>query len=490
MEPISGPVSDPRSERRYETLMELAAGGMATVYIGYLRGSLGFRQIVAIKRPHPHLLYDPNFKRSFIDEAKIACRIHHANVVDVRDVDVTADSIDLVMDYVEGASLSRLVEAAQQNLQPMPPTVAIRIALDACAGLHAAHEVTDEQGRALGLVHRDVSPQNILVGLDGVSRVTDFGIAKSRMGGGVTTQEGVFKGKLSYMAPEYLLSKGFDRRADVFAMGVVLWESLMGQRLFHGENEPDTIMRVLKANAPALSALPPHIAAAFDPVVARALVKDPHDRYPTMVDLATAIEDAAHACQLRPNHREVAAFVSSIVGPDVETRRARIRERMASPTAAQLNPADSLVASSRGPLSFVPPPALTARPAEIEAVTGMQVSSMTAMHAAPVRKRWWLVPLAILTVGIGVAVGVLIMNSLTSPTTGAPTAAPLVASAQAAPSQSASSPVAVLPAELVAPSGAASTARPPIAKTQAPPKTQKTATASTIKGPPPNPYAK
>ncbi|MBK6461822.1 MAG: protein kinase [Myxococcales bacterium] len=166
------------TDSRYATLLKLASGGMATVWIGTARGGMGFRQLVAIKKPHPHLLDRAELRAELLAEAALASSIRHVNVVDVRDVEVCDGAISLVMDYIEGASLSELLTSSLNGGPRITPAVAVRIALDALAGLHAAHELVDDRGKVVGLVHRDVSPQNILVGLDGVARVVDFGVAK------------------------------------------------------------------------------------------------------------------------------------------------------------------------------------------------------------------------------------------------------------------------------------------------------------------------
>jgi serine/threonine-protein kinase len=220
---ISGREELPQTSR-YELLVKIASGGMATVYVGRLRGVEGFSRQVAIKRAHPHLVEDPAFRRMLIAEARLAARIHHPNVVSVQDVDEADGELLLAMDYVEGAALSSLLGAAIHAERPLPPAIAVRVILDAALGLHAAHTLTDEEGHPLGLVHRDVSPHNILVGLDGVARITDFGIAKCMTSNtaGTATATGVLKGKLAYMAPEYVEHGDIDARGDVFARGVVL----------------------------------------------------------------------------------------------------------------------------------------------------------------------------------------------------------------------------------------------------------------------------
>jgi serine/threonine-protein kinase len=343
---------------RYETILRLSAGGMGTVYVGAARGDLGFRQIVAIKKPHPHLLLDPSLRASFVKEARLASLIHHANVVDVRDVDATEDEVSIVMEYVEGASLGELIQVAAEGGPEIPPAVAVRIVLDACAGLHAAHELADERGRPLGLVHRDVSPQNLLVGLDGVTRVADFGVAKFNRTTGSNTTAGHLKGKLSYTAPECLLAEPIDRRIDVFAMGVVLWEVLAGTRLFRGQHEAETMKRIVEYSPPPISELSPSLGSGLDEVVQMALAKSREARFDNMLAMASALESSARAAGLVAGHREVADVVRAAVGADVEERRRVVRARLASEpsvASAQIDPATA--AAMESPLG--PPASMT-----------------------------------------------------------------------------------------------------------------------------------
>jgi serine/threonine-protein kinase len=298
---------------------------MATVFLGSLQGELGFRQLVAIKRPHPHLTDDRGFRDAWLREARLAAGIHHANVVDVRDIEVVGDAIQLVMDYIEGASLGELVSARAKEGGKVPAAVAVRVVLDACAGLHAAHEACDEDGHPLELVHRDVSPQNILVGLDGVARVTDFGIAKCAGSAEQATSQGMLKGKAGYMAPEYVRGEPVDRRADVFALGVVLWEALVGKRLFRGENDSDTLARVLLANAPPVSESDAALAP-LDAIVARALARDRASRIATTEELAHDLEHTAGPLGLVASHADVGRFVREQVGEHLAERRRALRE--------------------------------------------------------------------------------------------------------------------------------------------------------------------
>ena len=313
------------AEARYVPLVKVASGGMATVFVGTLRGPLGFSQLVAIKRPHEHLLEDESFRQSLIEEARVAAQVRHANVVDVRDVEVVGDSIQLIMDYVEGASLGQLMAVTGRAGKRLSRSVAIRVVLDALAGLSAVHEVTDGDGIPLGLVHRDISPQNILVGVDGVARVTDFGIAMAEYGAYTPTTQGTLKGKIGYMAPEYIRGIRPDARVDVFGMGVVLWEALAGRRLFKGANDADGLDRLLHQDAPLLSEEVPELAGPLDAVLVKALAKPPEKRFQTANSFATALENAARTMGILGSHADVAREVRETVGPKLEKRRQDVR---------------------------------------------------------------------------------------------------------------------------------------------------------------------
>jgi eukaryotic-like serine/threonine-protein kinase len=323
------------SSSRYDTILKLASGGMATVWVGTVRGALGFRQLVAIKKPHPHLLEDASYRNELVAEARLASLINHANVIDVRDVEVDGDAISLIMDYIEGASLGELIVAASKAGTRLPPRVAVRIALDALAGLHAAHELVDERGRHVGLVHRDVSPQNIVVGVDGLARVADFGVAKfSRKN--ADSSEGSLKGKLAYMAPEYIRGEPIDRRFDVFALGIVLWEALAGRRLFRGASEPETIRMLLEHEPESLATAAPE-AAALAGVVATALARPVEQRFQNAQAMAAALETTALGAGLCGGQTEVATALKELVGASIEARRGLIRAKLANePSVASL----------------------------------------------------------------------------------------------------------------------------------------------------------
>ena len=313
------------SSSRYELLVKIASGGMATVYVGRLSSVVGSSRLVAIKRAHAHLMEDPAFAKMLIEEAKLASRIHHPNVVAVQSVEEVEGELLLVMDYVEGASLADLVNYEEL---PMPARVAVRALLDGCAGLQAAHELTDDDGKSLGIVHRDVSPHNILVGVDGVARLTDFGIAKSsgHTGSAGQTSTGALKGKVAYMAPEYVESGKLDARSDVFSLGIVAWEALTRKRLFRGATEIESLRLVLATEVPRPSEIAPWIGRGLDDVIMKSLARAPQDRFSTAAELGEALEKAARREDLIATASQVGSFVRSSTGDVLARRRALIRE--------------------------------------------------------------------------------------------------------------------------------------------------------------------
>ena len=360
-------------ESRYELLVKIASGGMATVYVGRVRGAVGFWRLVAIKRAHPHLLADPIFSKMLIDEAKLASRIHHPNAVAVLDVEELGEELLLVMDYVEGAALSELLKQTSPT-DPLPPRIAVRILLDACAGLQAAHELTDEHGEALGIIHRDISPHNILVGVDGVTRLTDFGIAKfTKAQGG--TSIGALKGKLGYMAPEYVAEGVLDQRSDVFGMGIVLWESLASARLFRGQNELETLQLMATSDTPPLGTAAPWVGPGLDDVISAALAKLPDQRFQSARAFANALETAARQLDLIGSHAEVAAYVKEAVRTTLEDRRAAIRAKTEAAGAAVKQSA-SLEGSHTGSGS-VPAKTSSARTESAHFAEGISASDAT-----------------------------------------------------------------------------------------------------------------
>lgn len=301
-------------------LEELARGGMATVHVGRLAGPAGFSRTVAIKRLHPHLCQDDAFVRMLLDEARLAGRIQHPNVVGMLDVVNDGDEVLLVMEYVAGESLLRLLRAEKARGSTIPLAVTSAVMVDTLRGLHAAHEAKAERGEPLQLIHRDVTPHNVMIRADGTAVVVDFGVAKAA-GRLHTTEEGTIKGKLPYMAPEQVRGKELSRRVDIFAAGAVLWEMLVGERAVGGKTEAEVLERLLYAEIPPPSTVAKAaVPSALDAVVMRALSRDPADRFATAAEMAQAIEEA---CPPATASR-VAAWVEELAGPTLKTRAERL----------------------------------------------------------------------------------------------------------------------------------------------------------------------
>ena len=277
---------------RYEVLAKLAAGGMAIVYVARAQGVAGFQRLVALKVLHANLAHEEEFISMFLDEARLAARIRHPNVVPTIDISDSPDTgFFLVMDYIEGDHLGQLLAGAHKAGERLPVPVGLRIVVDILGGLGAAHRLTDEHGKPLNLVHRDVSPHNIMVGRDGVSRLTDFGVAKAedRL---THTRDGQVKGKLAYMAPEQASCGRSDARSDLFSVGILLWECLTGRRLFRGETTAATLHKLLHEEIVPPSSVDPALEP-LDAVLMKALARDPADRYQDTEEFAQALEEAA-----------------------------------------------------------------------------------------------------------------------------------------------------------------------------------------------------
>ncbi|HMR11736.1 MAG TPA: serine/threonine-protein kinase, partial [Polyangiaceae bacterium] len=258
--------SGPQEIGRYALFGEIASGGMASVHYGRVAGPAGFARTVAIKRLHPHLAKEPEFVAMLLDEARLTARIRHPNVASVVDVVVDGQGVLLVMDYVHGESLSRLMRAAVRDSVRPGLDVISGIMVPALHGLHAAHTAKSETGQPLRIVHRDFTPQNLLVGQDGVPRIVDFGVARA-VGRLQATREGQLKGKPAYMAPEQILTDEVDARTDLFAAAIMLWELLTMRRLFAASNDAAAVNRVLTRIVDPPSRVVPDVPRALDAVV-------------------------------------------------------------------------------------------------------------------------------------------------------------------------------------------------------------------------------
>jgi serine/threonine protein kinase len=376
---------------RYEIVSDLGAGGMATVYLGRALSVAGFQRLVAIKLLHPHLLRDETFVQMFLDEGRLAARIHHPNVVGTLDLERSPEGLYIVSEYIEGDQLLGLYKAARATEQRIPRPIALRIALDVLAGLQAAHDLTDDLGTALRIVHRDVSPHNILVGSDGITRLTDFGIAKAeeRI---ADTRDGIVKGKLSYMAPEQPNDSPIDRRADLFSLGTVLWECLTGRRLFPGKTDAEVLQALLYRPIARLRAVDPELPEALDGVLARALDRDPARRWQSAREFSDALEGAVGASGIA-SYRVVADHVKQVAAPKIiaehERRRATTRDLpVYRPSAESLRAISAIPSPGRASSPPAPPTQLPSVASADEAPTQMQSAMMpptmpTARGLAP-----------------------------------------------------------------------------------------------------------
>jgi serine/threonine-protein kinase len=326
---------------RYEPLAKLARGGMAVVYIARQVEPELIERPVVLKRLHEDLRGDER-ARTLLAEAKMLTHVRHPNVVPILDVVATRDEAFLVLEYVEGVSLARLAKAAQDAGERIPVGVAARVMADVLAGLHAAHEAKDMRGEPLGIIHRDVSPQNVLVGADGVSRLIDFGVAKS-LDGDMSTSGSVIKGKVGYFAPEQIQGLELDRRVDVFAAGVVLHELIAGQRLFRGNDHATILMRILIDEIPALPALRDDANVELDEIVTRALSRDRTDRPATAAEFLEALSHATPPA----SPVEVARFVEQLCGAELEADRAELRGLVSGPRASASMKAAAPASGSR-----------------------------------------------------------------------------------------------------------------------------------------------
>jgi serine/threonine-protein kinase len=327
---------------RYELIAEIASGGMGTVLLARLAGVGGFQRLFAVKLLHKAYAQDHEFVEMLLDEARIAALIHHPNVVSIQEVAESPEhGYYLVMDYVEGFPLWDLGHAMKSAPPQVRWRVVMRAAVDALNGLEAAHTATDEDGRPLGVVHRDISPQNILVSVNGIGRVTDFGIAKAaaRI---TTTRVGQVKGKLAYMSPEQARGRNLDLRTDLWAMGVVIWEQLTGTRLFKVEVESETYNRVLNAPIQHLRDLIPQTPPDIDAVIARALERDVNKRWSSAREMVTALERAARAHNLLADSHETGEFLRTTFQSELALRRAAIKQAAAQHTIAPGQRAASL----------------------------------------------------------------------------------------------------------------------------------------------------
>jgi serine/threonine-protein kinase len=272
------------SQQRYRVVEKLESGGMAEVFRAESEGLQGFRKQVAIKRVLPHLSSKKKFISMFLDEARLSAQLSHSNCVQVFDIGVGDNAFFIVMEFVDGANLKSIADHIKKAGQDFPVEHAVYLCLELCKGLSYAHELTDPQGVPLHIVHRDMSPPNVLVTKHGEVKIVDFGLAKANSQL-EKSEPGIIKGKFSYLSPEAAMGQEVDARTDIFAVGIILWELLAGQRLFLGDTDFQTVKRVQAAQVPAISTLNKRVPQDLEKIIARALARDPQVRYTTARDL-------------------------------------------------------------------------------------------------------------------------------------------------------------------------------------------------------------
>jgi eukaryotic-like serine/threonine-protein kinase len=401
----------PRSLGRYELVQPLATGGMGVVYLGRSIGAHGFQREVAIKVLRPDR--DEGLAEELLREAKIAGLVRHPNVVQVVDVGDEDGEIYLVMEYIDGDSLHGLLRAVAAREAVLPREVGLRVLIDALAGLHAAHELRDPKDQsALGLVHRDFSPQNLLIGVDGITRLTDFGIAK--LGGGDRhTTAGIVKGKFSYMSPEQARSEKLDRRSDVWSAAVVAWETLTAKRLFPAGNDASTLLQIVSHDAPDPREMDPDIPASLADAVMCGLSRDVKQRCPTASAYAERLRDALDQSGYElASNEAVGSTLENFLGEAMRKRRATFRSALDAPRA----PKRSRTASAPAAPSEIEielentigrGTATTEVPSDVQALT----SSDRRSNRSTRRLSWTLAAAGIATIG-----GVTLYAALRTPT--------------------------------------------------------------------------
>lgn len=359
---------------RYRVYSELASGGMATVHLGCLLGPAGFSKLVAIKCLHQEFAAEPEFVSMFLDEARLASSIHHPNVVASLDVVAEQGELLVVMEYVHGETLAGLLRLSRQKSDLNPLPVVVRVICDALDGLHAAH-IASLAGSQLNIVHRDVSPQNIMVGADGNTRVLDFGIAQAALRSHATAA-GTVKGKVAYMSPEQVQGMAVDARTDVFAAGVVLWEALTGRRLFFSPDSRDTVDLLLNAPIAAPSSFNSALSAGLDRVALKALERDAGQRFQTAHDFAEALREAAE----EGSRREVADWVNRLAAEGLAHRLELLQALEASAIHTQVAVALPVVTGSS--------PRAASSPQQDPTQPHTQATTSTSILPHPPASRW------------------------------------------------------------------------------------------------------
>lgn len=338
---------------RFQLLLPIASGGMGSVWVARHLGHPDVRRLVALKVAHESLAADENYRRMFLDEARLASAIQHPNVCTVLDVGEQEGRLYLVMEWL-GGSLRELLSKSPKRA--LAPEIAARVIADACAGLHAAHELHDDDGRPLDVIHRDISPDNILLSLDGRVKVTDFGVARARDQLHQRTRTGEIKGKLSFMAPEQITGRSYDRRVDVFSLGCVLYSAAVGKKAFKGgtDSEAAVIYAILESRFSRPHEIHPEFPTGLEAIILRAMARQPDERFPTADAMRVALEDWLAETKSKVTSADVGAVIRETLGLVLAERSERIRNAISnieSASSASRESASSASSASRESVS-------------------------------------------------------------------------------------------------------------------------------------------
>lgn len=305
-------MAEARAQNTYRVTDRLEAGGMAEVFRGESISVAGFKKQVAIKRVLSHLASNEKFIRMFLDEARLSARLTHTNIVQVFDIGHVENTYFIVMEFIDGLNLKHVVEHLRARKQSVPMHIAVHIAAKVCEGLFYAHELTDAEGRPLHIVHRDISPPNVLISKRGEVKITDFGLAKAAVAV-EKTEPGVVKGKFSYLSPETALGREADAQADIFAVGIMLWEMLAGRKLFQGDSDYATVKLVQQAMVPSIRSINSAVPEELERILRVALAKDKRQRYPTAQAMGEELSSFLFSHKLRVTALDVGRLVTEVV---------------------------------------------------------------------------------------------------------------------------------------------------------------------------------
>jgi serine/threonine-protein kinase len=319
---------------KYQLFASLGRGGMADVFLAVARGQMGFHKLAVIKRLRQALAQESAFRTMFLDEARLAARLSHPNIVHTYEVGEQNGVYFIAMEYLEGQSLNIVLKEARRRQEAIEPEIGARIIADALGGLSYAHGLGDYDGSPLGIIHRDLSPHNIFVTYDGHTKLVDFGIAKAALSS-TETEAGVVKGKVAYMSPEQAMGACIDQRADIFAMGIVLWELLAQQRLMMGESAANTLHKLMNEPIPRLSSALPDIDPALEAIVMKSLEKDPQYRWRSAAAMRDALEDWLRANPRQARQEEVGRKMQHLFASVHEEVQRQVQRHMSAITTAK-----------------------------------------------------------------------------------------------------------------------------------------------------------